>query len=147
MSKHVHADMICAKAMNQELVKLVYCCVSKLWVVSHSEEFLIQGKYFLCTEKHKEACLHYLNGGDVVLSSTMLGRGSERIIENEEVLPWTLLSIFCDDDYNIIAYVAPKKEKRWVVYNGKGEFINSLKAEPMGKNIDRQIFEIEIEIK
>lgn len=66
--KHVHYEMIVAKAANFELIQFVKIGDNWEIVGSHDNKvvsFASHYEYFLCLPQHKEACLHWLNGGKV----------------------------------------------------------------------------------
>lgn len=66
MSKHKHADMIIAKANNMDLVVFYKKDDSEGWFVSSLDVMVYDGydyEFFLCLPQHKDACLHWLNGG------------------------------------------------------------------------------------
>ncbi|AUR87927.1 hypothetical protein NVP1106O_04 [Vibrio phage 1.106.O._10N.286.51.F7] len=66
--RHKHYDMIVAKAENMELVVFYKLPCEEWWQPDSECEALpdeVEIDYFLCLPKHKEACLHWLNGGDV----------------------------------------------------------------------------------
>ncbi|AKU42634.1 hypothetical protein [Vibrio phage H188] len=108
-NKHKHYDLIVAKAANMDLVQFIK--MNGIWedaglsdkFISFSEEY----DYFLCLPKHKEACLHWLNGGEVqVMDSSWVNMFP---IEN---YPWEGEHDFMDDEASI--RIKPKKEKRWI---------------------------------
>lgn len=64
--KHKYAEMIKAKADNTELVWLGSGFrVDWVEVGKDFPDFTEATEYFLCLPKHKDACLHWLNGGEV----------------------------------------------------------------------------------
>ena len=71
MTKHVHAEMIKAKADNMELVVFYSDTYdqSEKWQETSQLPMQEEFKYFLCLPKHNEngQCLHWLNGGMVQL--------------------------------------------------------------------------------
>lgn len=118
MTAHKHSAMIKAKADNMELVVLTNDCDGQPWYESDempiSESEFIE--YFLCLPQHKEACLHWLNGGIVQ-------------VKNEQHIEWTNLCTYsealcwCEEVWMmnpLNEYRAkPRKEKRWIGYNQK----------------------------
>jgi len=110
-NKHKHADMIIAKANNMDLVVFSKCkCIdSEVWTESDIESLTLHPstEHFVCLPQHKEACLHWLNGGSVhVMDSNWIN------IFPLKAYPWEEDHDFMLDDAKI--RIAPKKEKRWV---------------------------------
>lgn len=72
MNKPRHYDMIVAKAANMELVQF-YKAPDEDWWQSESDnsDFPcdLELEYFLCLPQHKEACLHWLNGGEAQIKN------------------------------------------------------------------------------
>ena len=110
MAAHKYASMIKAKADNMELVVLRKHYEGEWVEVSNQEEIAIKqnGNYFLCLPLHKEACLHWLNGGEVEFNSEFVDDWTEY----EPFKDWGLGSIFMQDDYKI--RIKPRKEKLWI---------------------------------
>ena len=110
--KHKHHAMIVAKAENMELVVFER---SKLkgWVLL--ERHLIPDSdacdYFLCLPQHKEACLHWLNGGDVQVQDFPTSDFNDYLDEKYE---WSLETWWMSEQCNV--RIKPKKEKRWIGY-------------------------------
>lgn len=115
MSKrHVHADMIIAKANNMDLVVFIKDC--KGWrEMSDQTEIRIKStmQYFLCLPKHQEACLHWLNGGASQYLSNCMGSWIN-FGDNKE---WIATHLFMSNECEI--RIKPRKEKRWVGFNSK----------------------------
>lgn len=77
MRQHKHYELIVAKAANMDFVVF-----EKQNTATHEKEeykpiqpdgnkaiwFHENARYFLCLPQHKDACLHWLNGGDVLYS-------------------------------------------------------------------------------
>ncbi|AUR96335.1 hypothetical protein NVP1223O_38 [Vibrio phage 1.223.O._10N.261.48.A9] len=111
--KHKHYEMIVAKAANMELTTLVK--FGKEWMISapHTVGEIIsfdsRYEYFLCLPQHKEACLHYLNGGDVLVKSNFVPSWAT-VTHGQS---WGKdVGWMCEDaQYRI----KPKKEKRWIL--------------------------------
>lgn len=115
MNRHIHADKIIAKAENMDLVVLVKHGTKSNpnWLVTNDKNsinFPIWDKdsdYFLCHEEHTEACLHWLNGGEVeVFHDNRWLKVSLSYVE------WTPDSFFMNSKASI--RIKPKKEKRWI---------------------------------
>ena len=108
--------MIVAKAENMELIKFARRDGGD-WVVCQDQDGVNSTRmdpswdYFLCLPQHKEACLHWLNGGEV---------------EFEYDSKWHSCSYWSREWYETSGFtcednklrIKPKKEKRWIgVYN------------------------------
>ena len=112
--KHVHYEMIVAKAANMELVVLAK---SLKWHEVDDEDYLFfsqHDKYFLCLPQHKEACLHWLNGGD----AQYLSGAMEKWINFGSSRYWCGTHLFMRSDASI--HIKPKKEKRWIAVLSNG---------------------------
>lgn len=115
MSKHRHYDMIVAKAANMELVVFLKC--GDEWFFNDTSEsfnFLSHAEYFLCLPQYKEACLHWLDGGDIQYKHIS---DDEREIFHDYTYEkvWDRELVFMDSNFEI--RIKPKKVKRWVGYN------------------------------
>lgn len=153
--KHRHYEMIVAKAANMDLVIMSKNSRHGKWSDRNDQgcKFSEEFDYFLCLPQHKEACLHWLNGGHVQWGST----------EHEE-FDWYdkdtigINSIEEDAKYflcpTIKVRIAPRKEKRWIAISDKENhiFFFDTKSE-VEKNIcmyyskdNYQIIEIEVEV-
>ncbi len=111
--KHKHYDMIVAKAENMDLVALIKSKVANRWEVlgsSFMPSFYEASEYFLCLPQHKEACLHWLNGGKV----ESLHKDYEPMeLAESGAIDWGVKSTFMKDSIEI--RIKPKKEKRWIL--------------------------------
>lgn len=121
--KHVHFEKIVAKAANMDLVVFGYCNLDKLW---SEEEPSLPGvdfidssntDYFLCLPQHKEACLHWLNGGDVQEKGSNASDSWWSDSDNSKYwsAQWHEDHIFMSDVS--VFRIKPKKEKRWIAVN------------------------------
>tara|TARA_R110001632_G_scaffold153622_2_gene271633 strand:+ start:227 stop:814 length:588 start_codon:yes stop_codon:yes gene_type:complete len=167
--KHAHYDKIVAKAENMNLVVFSYCNLDELWskdVPSQpGVEFIDSSNtdYFLCLPQHKEACLHWLNGGNVQdffngewvdcapLSKTIN-------TDSDNSLEFSYHHMFMNEEFNF--RIAPKKEKRWIAtfpWSGNAfyvtpesfcseELLNNYVDMHYGKRDIMLIHEIEVEI-
>ncbi|AUR96806.1 hypothetical protein NVP1232O_72 [Vibrio phage 1.232.O._10N.261.51.E11] len=108
--KHKHYDMIVAKAENMDLV--LFIKLGEQWQATgcHDNKIINIAShydYFLCLPRHKEVCLHWLNGGEIecLEGGTWLPfrRSHEWKKEAAVMNPSTKIRI------------KPKKEKRWVI--------------------------------
>ncbi len=154
--KHKHYDMIVAKAANVDLV--VFIKMGDKWEVigSHENQIVNFGShydYFLCLPQHKEACLHWLNGGD---SQSLSGDDWFDILEWKYL--WGEASGFMRKD--LTTRIKPKKEKRWIAFNSKSFMVTRdtyttgvkcedalNKAGEIYESHPWQFIEIEIEVK
>ena len=110
--RHVHADMIIAKAENMDLVVFFYDTEDANWRKC-SFEMMVEGVYagcFLCLPQHKEACLHWLNGGEI----QDYFKGEWSGIKAHSGRPkWnTPDQLFMNEEFEL--RIAPRKEKRWI---------------------------------
>lgn len=111
--KHPHYDMIVAKAANMDLVRFANFHVE--WViqsdcVQESTQFNKDIEYFLCLPQHKDACLHWLNGGDVQIERATNDRLIVDSYENSALKKWTYTQGFMQES-NLFR-IKPRKEKR-----------------------------------
>ena len=111
--KHKHYDLIVASVANMDLVMFV-----KLdnhggeWVestVNPSIPWCEGSEYFLCLPQHKEACLHWLNGGEVEFEFLPDGCGEFGLAAPLSEAGWVIDHVFMDDQ---LIRIKPKKEKR-----------------------------------
>ena len=117
MTAHKHAEMIKAKADNMELVVFVKNSnTGEWWEVFGDLPFNQQQDFFLCLPQHKEACLHWLNGGDIQFrpfSSNFewknLGKSSG----------WSWNKLNNTMDASLEFRIKPRKEKRSIGVNVK----------------------------
>ena len=112
--KHKYYDMIVAKAANTDLIQFIK--INKVWerVGSRDGEtvnFSSGYEYFLCLPKHKEACLHWLNGGNV---EGVHKEYPPRVLDDYGTFEWSYESTFMKESVEI--RILPKKEKRWIGY-------------------------------
>lgn len=115
MKAHKHAEIIKAKADNMELV--VFCKFKGSdWIVARvdwydSFSFLDEYEYFLCLPKHKEACLHWLNGRDI--EARIQGGNSSFVnLTGNPNKEWSGITVFMSSECEI--RIKPHKEKRWI---------------------------------
>ena len=162
MIKHKHYDMIVAKAANMDLVLFVKCGKNDKWkepetpVCFPLSEFE-DVDYFLCLPQHKEACLHWLNGGVVQVEYTKASYPYWTNIDCDEV-NWSDGHIFMDDSVKI--RIKPNKVKRWIGVHAKSGLVTQGYCDtekeieghvlrgacsPKAKFCDWQFIEIEVE--
>lgn len=156
MTKHVHAEMIKAKADNMGLV-VFRKNYDNSWgeIQCHDCCFMQDFEYFLCLPQHKEACLHWLNGGEIEFTSDF----SDGWTEYEPIRSWGAGSVFMQSEYKF--RIKPRKEKLYIaVKTDKHErlggcrkvricshaFVSKEDAESYLDLSDSQLVEIEIEI-
>lgn len=115
MTKHKHAEMIKAKVDNMELVVFIRPTRGK-WQECESVGLpsFENGEYFMSLPKHKEACLHWLSGGEIEFNSEL----SDGWEEYDPINIWGIGSIFMQDDYEI--RIKPHKEKLWIAVKMDG---------------------------
>lgn len=146
MAKHKHAEMIKAKADNMDLVVLRKNYDNSWGEINcHDCCFMPDFDYFLCLPQHKEACLHWLNGGDVQArrDSPWANLLLQNPIYLDEFTP------FMDDCCEI--RIKPRKEKRWICINDNLEIEDGTLYESYSDADEnspgyKQIVEIEVEI-
>ena len=155
--KHKHYDMIVALAENMNLATFCKGKLGKEWIDLGSEGlpcFIPDSQYFLCLPQHKDACLHWLNGGVSQVEYTKSPYTYWCDIESEEV-KWSLDNVFMSELLKI--KVKPKKEKRWIAvdastsqctrhYSTKESCFNSEFAGCEGNASGWQFIEIEVEV-
>lgn len=111
--KHRHAEMIKAKADNMELVTFVYHGPVIGWLLNSTNQYAIFDESlecFLCLPKHKEVCLHWLDGGEIQYKTIKYGW-----MNVDECNQWSNNCVFMDlqNEFRI----KPRTEKRWVAVN------------------------------
>lgn len=155
MTAHKHAEMIKAKADNMELV--VFCIdrsnVRNEWGLYTGEDgdalpigaipmFEDIFDYFLCLPQHKEACLHWLNGGDA-----QTDRSCGDFVDVYPVTDfsgkWDSTFWYMLSDYK--SRIKPRKEKRWIAINVKDGDV-CICTENSTPAPGYQIKEIEVEV-
>ena len=111
--KHKHAEMICAKAANMELV--VFCYGNGKWferACGFSEiRWWENRRYFLCLPQHKEVCLHWLNGGEYQVNEL----AQENMLSIDQTIEkggWCLDHWFMSKVFTF--RIKSRKEKRWI---------------------------------
>lgn len=148
---HVHAEIIKSKADDTSLVVFRKNEITGVWleVVKNDDVFHKFSTYFLCLPNHKEACLHWLNGGEA-----QTDRGCGEFVDSYPLSDFDG-KWYCDfwymlDDYE--SRIKPRKETRHVViHNGElvGElfkFDSDIRASYGAEYHELQIFKIEVEV-
>lgn len=144
--KHVHAEMIKAKADDMSLIVFVKCGHNSAWRETETPtQFPLSEfddvQYFLCLPQHKEVCLHWLNGGDIqVLDSNWIN------VHPVESYPWEDEHDFMCEDSKI--RIKPKKEKRLIVYRNDVVYGPYLSIDDINPDLmaTGQVVEIEVEV-
>lgn len=146
--KHKHYEMIVAKAANMDLVVFVKPCDNGAWYEKCDSacQWWEDSDYFLCLPQHKEACLHWLNGGEVQVQDFPTNDFNDYLDEKYE---WSIESWWMSEQCNI--RIKPKKEKRWIPVNVKnhetGLIYKSYESCRLAYKLDHwQICEIEVEV-
>lgn len=146
--KHKHYEMIVAKAANMDLIQLykaggVWQETSEQFNMNNGWAFFEDSDYFLCMPKHKEACLWWLNGGEVEFEYD----GKWHSCSDWSNV-WCEASGFTCDSNNL--RIKPKKEKRWIVWNEDWDAYHCVFfTNPAGSysaNFKCSIHEIEVEV-
>ena len=124
--KHKNAEMIKAVVDNVELVILVKVIdpeneLGNYWSASSLATLAAASNdFFLCLPQHKEACLHWLNGGGVQAihfenqmpdSGVMFDSDFVDVEDGVNTYPWKTNHIFMQEHE---IRIKPKKEKRWL---------------------------------
>lgn len=154
MSKHKHYEIGVAKLANTDLV--VFFKDGDDWFfddTSESYNFRSDIEYFLCLPQHKEACLHWLNGGEVQAFFEGDWVNCISLSKSANVLKFTHYHMFMDDGLEF--RIKPKKVKRWIAYGTNSQKMGvrtfSSKCECVDQYGDEvlngpiQYFEIEVE--
>ncbi|AUS01495.1 hypothetical protein NVP1286O_04 [Vibrio phage 1.286.O._10N.286.55.C4] len=142
--KHKHYDMIVAKAANMELVVFYKLPCEEWWQLDSECEALpgeVEIDYFLCLPRHKEACLHWLNGGDVERLTAHQG-----FLKVGYGLAWSACHEFMNEELKF--RVKPKKEKRLIVYRNDVVYGPYLLFDDINPDFvaTGQVIEIEVEV-
>lgn len=119
MTSHKHAKLIKAKADNMELVLFAMSTGSNYGKLTECNRNTFPKdneniNYFLCLPKHKEACLHWLNGGEIQILDGNSWDDCDPHLGGDQTwfIDWFLLmNNGCD------FRIKPRKEKRWILIN------------------------------
>ena len=149
--KHKHYDLIVAKAANMDLV--VFCkgvndgC--EWHEVKRFPNWQTNASYFLCLPQHKDACLHWLNGGEVQGEDPNRPNYFDDYANFVDRKNWSCTAWYMRKDRNI--RIKPKKEKRWI--GTCKNFVTSLNypsvdecRDAVGDDTSWQFHEIEVEV-
>lgn len=152
MTAHSNAAILKAYADDTELVIFMLGSNSK-WHRTNPKALMDypDDKFFACLPQHEDACLYWLNGGDVKGKSTGAWINYCPAIKAD----WNNCTSFMDSDFEIV--IKPRKEKRWIALNAFGDVmpvhckdLDSAKQlvqyKDVGINGDIQYIEIEVEV-
>ena len=154
MTKHVHAEMIKAKVDNMDLVVFVK---GESWTELPKNAFTLTAahEFFMCLPQHKDACLHWLNGGEAQFEYDENWHSC-----SEWSKDWYLPTCGFMQEGNVIR-IKPKKgkekEKRWIGVRSDGYTTRAYDSEhDCSDETDRrtdydgimgwEIIEIEVEV-
>lgn len=146
--KHRHHDMICAKAANMDLVLFSKYQHEDSWREGSFEKLLRgDAEFFACLPQHKEACLHWLNGG--VCQLMLEGQWSVTAVPKHELGNWSRDLIWMK---NQAIRIKPRKQERWIAIRNRDEVVHEIAYESLEaakENLNPiywSFHEIEIEI-
>lgn len=137
-NKHKHHDLIVAMAANTDLVKFHHDGL-KWHKTTCDFTFHETHKYFLCLPQHWEACLHWLNGGDIEVRK--LSGGDWQRMMKADLWAWSEHNNTMSAEWEF--RIKPRKEKRMIVTDGNQIcFVSSQTPYPASW----QLIEIEVEV-
>ncbi len=151
--KHKNAEMIKAVVDNVDLVIFVRVIDQEdergnYWSFSSLATLAVASNdFFLCLPQHKDACLHWLNGGELQINRKTYNEQGEEL-PNEGFLNWDRPSRGWKHTVSLMSdkcqfRIKPKKEKRLIsVYGDSVEFVNPDLDYPSCV----QLIEIEVEV-
>lgn len=117
--KHEYSEMIKVKSDNMELIVFgkVHDDSNSSWVEVSFKELVEKHfcDYFVCLPQHKEACSHWLNGGDVSYPGENHSFDYYDY-ESKEDINWSVDNLFMEDVKPGIN-IKPTTVKRWIIYN------------------------------
>lgn len=137
--------MIVAKAANIDLVVLAKH--NENWIEVNGFPEWCMENYFLCLPQHKEACLHWLNGGEV--QQKPIDNNHWVTCADVNKVTWMSWTSFMQDKLEF--RIKPKKEKRFIAWNSREDapekysYCTLSLAQQAYKDQDVQIIEIEVE--
>lgn len=155
--KHKNYEMITAKAADMDLV-VFYDADDCGWILSTFENLtqMEHCDFFLCLPQHKDACLHWLNGGEI----QDYYNGEWTKIKCHDGNPdWNEPDqLFMNEEFHL--RIAPSKEKRIIGVNsntgqttsayeldGGGNYAeDEIRLTKKGPTSEWQFIEIEIEV-
>ena len=148
-NKHKHYDKIVAKAANVGLVQFIK--MNGKWEdAGLSDKFISFSEgydYFLCLPQHKDACLHWLNGGEVQGEDPNRPNYFDDYANFVDRKNWSCSSWYMRKDRNV--RIKPKKENRWICITDNleiedGTLYESLEDADENSPGYKQIVEIEV---
>lgn len=148
MAAHKHAAMIKAKADNMKLAVFIKIGNGP-WLETSGfptdENYL----YFLCLPQHKEACHHWLNGGEIQFKNDGLMYFED--IDYGYTGNWSLSRFFMDEQCQL--RIKPRKQKRYIAIRKSDLFIEDCLFHSVENAIRQgypesqwQLHEIEVEV-
>ncbi len=122
--KHAYAELFTAKLNDTSLVLFEKHEEWKEWreVAKSDLVFAVGGNfdYFLCLPQHKEDCLHWLNGSDLIQDSQYVDGKYSDVEASLNPSFDTHGDLFMTTERNI--RIKPEKEKRWILVNAIDNF-------------------------
>lgn len=147
--KHKHYDMIVAKAANMDLAIFRKDYQNAPWrrLVDSELPTDESKEHFLCLPQHKDACLHWLNGGEI----EFFGQFTDGWTEYDPIKSWGIGSVFMQSDYEF--RIKPRKEKRWIGVRASDgattathNTVQKARSDVAGLTGDWQFIEIEVDV-
>ena len=113
-SKHPHAEIFKAYLDNTDICVLINHENESKWLRTNPRALFDyqDQEFFACLPKHKEACLHRLNGGEVQIKYNSSNNWCDCTAAPDKPT-WGHDHIFMDEF--VITRIKPKKEKRWII--------------------------------
>lgn len=119
MTAHVHADMICAKAQNMDLILFFRQSDNDSWKEASPDQLPINQSdrvnYFLCFDKHKGAVFNLLNRGSAEFYFEGMNDWREVDININE---WGKNYWYMDS--KVTSRIKPRKVNRWIIITENG---------------------------
>lgn len=146
--KHKHYEMIVAKAANMDLV--IFAREGDrgdgLWHELMCMPRWGDENYFLCLPQHADACLHWLNGGDVQGEDPNNKGVFDDYAPHKDRIHWSSTAWYMREDK--LVRIKPKREKRWIVYRNGTVYGPYKSTDDINEDFKRtgQVLEIEVEV-
>ena len=132
MKARKHAEMIKAWADNDSLI-CFYISGRSQWQVSQIPHWKKESEYFLCLPQHKEACLHWLNGGLVLVDNDDYHKNNHTMEANRYGN-----GVFMIQSVSI--KIKPRKEKRIIGINvSTGQTTSAYECDDEGNYAEDEI--------
>lgn len=142
MTARKHAEMIKRWADDDSLIYFTRSRKHQIWMTEVMPVWSDNFEHFLCLPQHKDACLHWLNGGDCLISFDSV-KDVCGVINGQSEKKWKITGGFMNQSATV--RIKPRKEKRWITYNPKTrEVYNCGKGQTPANGF--QIIEIEAEV-